>query len=74
MNFEVVRYICQTRTREADDLESLESRRLRLLRPSQHWPLQLAGNIREVHRVIADEWLVFLLRAKTKAIQDKENS
>ena len=54
--FQVVRYICQTRIREADDLEGLESRRLRLLRPSQHWPLQLAGNIREVHRVIADEW------------------
>ena len=42
--------------READDLIDLEGRRLRLLRPSQHWPLHLAGNIREVHSTIAEEW------------------
>ena len=52
----VVRYICQTRIREADELEDLEGRRLRVLRPSQHWPIHLAGNLREVHATIAFEW------------------
>ena len=52
----VVRYICQTRIREADELEGLERRRLRVLRPSQHWPIHLAGNLREVHATIAQEW------------------